>query len=310
MSAAPLEVLPDAERGSFDGGERAIHALFERPESELRPEIEAILATAPDWLTQYHLSPQRRLLLSWYGFPRDATVLEIGAGCGALTGLLCDRAAHVVANEKFLVRAEALARRLADRANLRVVAGGIEHVALDEPADVVVCVGVWEYAGVFLEADDERRFTDPFRRFLDIVRALVRPGGRLLLAIENKLGLQYLAGAEEDHGGHGILASVESYPDFAGVRTFSRAEIVRLLAEAGFGASTFHLPFPDYKLPRVVVREDALHDLGVTPAALRGLVAWHRPRLPLVNEHMLALALHDADVLAAFANSFLVEARG
>ena len=43
------------------------------------------------WVEEYHLSPIRHNLLKWYPFgPRD-TVLEVGAGCGALTGILCQK---------------------------------------------------------------------------------------------------------------------------------------------------------------------------------------------------------------------------
>lgn len=47
----------------------------------------------------YHLSPKRRNLLEWYPFRSEAALLEIGAGCGALTGLFCEKDSHVTAIE-------------------------------------------------------------------------------------------------------------------------------------------------------------------------------------------------------------------
>jgi SAM-dependent methyltransferase len=307
VGRVPIHLLQDTAGAAFDGHEATLHALFDRPESERRAQIDAILATAPDWLTQYHLSPQRRMVLSWADIPGDATVLEVGAGCGAVTGLLCERAGHVLANEKFATRCEVIARRHADRDNLTVLAGGVDTIMLKEPVDVVVCIGVWEYAGVFLASDPERRFVAPFEHFLRLLRELVRPGGRLLLAIENKLGVQYLAGAEEDHLHHGALAGVEGYADYAGARTFSREEIRRLMDDAGFGDPSFHLPFPDYKLPELVLHEDALARLDLHAAELGALIPWHRPRLPLINEALLTRALLDEGVMASFANSFIVD---
>ncbi len=181
--AGGIRVLPLEEpdpTAAFDGHEAQLRELFARPEREVGPEIEALLATAPDWLTQYHLSPQRRLLLSWCDFPADGTVLEVGAGCGALTGLLCDRAGRVLANEKFATRAEVIARRHADRENLTVLVGGIDRIRLDQPVDVLVCVGVLEYAGMFLAGDGDDRW--PFERFLRIAHDLVRPAGGCFLA--------------------------------------------------------------------------------------------------------------------------------
>ena len=39
----------------------------------------------------YHLSRVRENILNWYPFQEDATCLEIGSGCGAISGLLCEK---------------------------------------------------------------------------------------------------------------------------------------------------------------------------------------------------------------------------
>lgn len=39
----------------------------------------------------YHLSPVRENILNWYPFREEGVCLEIGSGCGAISGLLCDR---------------------------------------------------------------------------------------------------------------------------------------------------------------------------------------------------------------------------
>ena len=47
----------------------------------------------------YHLSEVRKNILAWYPFREHCTILEIGAGCGAITGLLCEKADKVVSVE-------------------------------------------------------------------------------------------------------------------------------------------------------------------------------------------------------------------
>lgn len=297
-------------RDAFDGREEALLGLFaERPESQQRAAIEQLLTDAPDWLTLYHLSPQRRVLLSWLDFDPKSTVLEVGAGCGALTGLLCERARQVVANEHYAARAEVIDRRHADRPNLRVIAGPLELIELEEPVDDLVCVGVWEYAGIFMPREGDEAFVEPFLEFLALLHGFLRPGGRLVLAIENRLGLEYLAGAEEDHLDHGPLAGVEGYVDYQGVRTFSRREVADLLAAAGFREVEFFFPWPDYKLPELILADGAAGSLGLTAGALGALIPSHRARLGVLNEQLLAAALLREGLIESFANSFLVVAR-
>lgn len=55
----------------------------------------------------------------------DADVLEIGAGFGALTGILCEKAAPVTVTERALFRARAITKRYADYTNLDVYAGDL-----------------------------------------------------------------------------------------------------------------------------------------------------------------------------------------
>ena len=52
-----------------------------------------------NWPTYYHLSHIRRNILNWYPFDKESTVLEIGCGLGAITGLLCDSCKSVTAVE-------------------------------------------------------------------------------------------------------------------------------------------------------------------------------------------------------------------
>ena len=52
------------------------------------PDVEKILAEDARWPVLYHFSPVRQNILEWNPFKKDASVLEIGAGCGAISGVL------------------------------------------------------------------------------------------------------------------------------------------------------------------------------------------------------------------------------
>src|SRR5439155_17012232 len=92
---------------------------------------------------------------------------------------------------------------------------------------------------------------DPWQYFLRRVRAALAPGGACLLAIENQLGVKYFGGAAEDHTGR-PYEGLEGYYPGTPVRTFGRAQLVGCFERAGLAPRLF-LPFPDYKLPRLIL---------------------------------------------------------
>ena len=52
------------------------------------------------------------------------------------------------------------------------------------------------------------------------------PGGKIVIAIENRLGLKYWAGCAEDHVGK-YFEGLEGYHNTKGVRTYSKKERIR-----------------------------------------------------------------------------------
>lgn len=50
------------------------------------PDVDRIIREDKRWPVLYHFSPIRQNIVEWYPFKKDASVLEIGAGCGAITG--------------------------------------------------------------------------------------------------------------------------------------------------------------------------------------------------------------------------------
>ena len=68
--------------------------------------LEDIPEEARSWAVFYHMTPIRENICNWYPFKEHASVLEIGAGCGAVTGILCQKAEKVTAVELSKRRAE------------------------------------------------------------------------------------------------------------------------------------------------------------------------------------------------------------
>jgi len=203
-----------------------------------------------DWATEYHFTPVRHNLLRHLDFKPGIKVLELGAGCGAITRQLGETGATITAIEGSLARARAASERCRDLPNVKVHCSDFNNIALEPVYDVVTLIGVLEYAPLFTDT------SDPIVDALRFARSALKPGGRLIVAIENQLGLKYFCGATEDHLAEHYLGLEDRYSTRS-VRTLGRQELHTKFRDAGFSSIEFQYPFPDYKLPNAVIFEES-----------------------------------------------------
>jgi 2-polyprenyl-3-methyl-5-hydroxy-6-metoxy-1,4-benzoquinol methylase len=274
--------------------------LFRSPSSEKKRA--SILANQPSWSLRYHLSPYRGNLVRWYDFARGSSVLEVGAGCGAITEELVKKDVHVTALELTERRSLINAHRNKNSENLEIIIGNLENYSSAKKFDYVVCVGVLEYAGSFTSG------INPYSDFLKMMRNRLNKNGRLLLAIENRLGLKYWAGAREDHTSN-YFDGINSYPDKKRVQTFGRVELEKLILSAGFESTDFYYPFPDYKLPRVIYSDDYMPGVHCQfPLQLLPVAAPDQTRQHLFSEQSAMINIESNRLFSSLSNSFLVVA--
>lgn len=292
----------------FDQSEQIIYDFFNLPQSQKLEEINKVLNSNPPWTVLYHLTPQRQHLLDWYEFGKDKTLLDIGAGCGSLTGLFCDKLKSVVCLELTEIRAKIIARRWADKKNLKIYCGSIEELDTKEKFDYVNFTGVLEYAGMFSkDANNPKNFSSMPVLLLKKAKSFLKKNGKIIIAIENPLGIRYLSGAVEDHYGE-LFEGVENYPQYNGIRTFTKEELTRMLKGLGFDNVEFYYPIPDYKLPLLVMHQDYLNKFNANALSsfLKTVEYSHNPLFKFYSEILLAYQLRKEDILEKFMNSFLV----
>ena len=245
----------------------------------------------------YHFSGLRENILSWYPLKKADSVLEIGAGCGAITGMLCRKAGHVTSVELSKRRADINYARNRDKENLTIMVGNLNDMTFPEKFDYVVVNGVLEYAMSFTEGKT------PYETFLQRMGAYLKPEGRLLIAIENRLGLKYFAGAPEDHTDLHFFG-INGYPGNQSVRTFSKNELGELLENSGFPFLRFYYPYPDYKFPTEIFTDESLY----TNSYGRSYPVYTDKTADLFAESEGVRAFEKEKILDSFVNSFLVEA--
>lgn len=262
-------------------------------------DYEEFLKDSNEWTYLYHLSPIRENLLEWYDFDPEGTLLEIGSGCGALSGLFCKKVKKVTGIDLSKRRSEININKNKKYDNLEIYVANFTDVDIEEKYDYVTLIGVLEYSVYYVGGED------PFVTMLKKAKEYLKPGGTLIVAIENKYGMKYFAGAPEDHTGR-MYDGIYGYKNTDRVRTFSKEGIVNLLKKAGFDDNKFYYPMPDYKMPIEVYSEDRLPGKG----SLRNITRpYDRDRYVFFDEESAYDSICEDGMFEFFANSFLIFSR-
>lgn len=305
-SSVRLYRRPDFAGIDYSDGvevERRILSVIQaaKDRSVFSPEL---IAGITDWASEYHLSRQRHCLLRPLDIRPGESVLEVGCGAGALTRYLGELGAKVTAVEGSILRATITAERCVDLPNVTVLAEDLTHLEDVGRFDWILLIGVLEYAPLFTHAPE------PARLYLDSLTPYLEADGQLVVAIENKLGLKYFNGYSEDHTGRAYDGVQGLYRDGT-ARTYGRKELKELLSCAGLNQAEFSYPFPDYKLPRVILTEAGVNDPEFDAADLLWSVHsrdYMRAVDPAFNEPLVLRELAANGLLSDISNSFLVRA--
>lgn len=263
-----------------------------------RQDYQKIVYEDSRWPVYYHLSNRREYIVQPMNIKQTDDVLEIGAGCGAITGALLKKAGTVDCVELSKKRTLINAYRHKESQNLRLFVGNLQDIRLGKKYDVITLIGVLEYAGKYAIGQE------PYVQFLQDIRKFMKPGARLYIAIENRFGMKYFSGCVEDHIGK-EFEGIEGYPGRDGIRTFSRAELINLLKQSGFEHYDFYYIYPDYKFPTNIFTEESLslsryvRTTSTNSGAARNVY---------FDEHRMLESMTESDDLRQFANSFMVEA--
>lgn len=257
-----------------------------------------VIAERKSWPILYHFSHIRENILSWLPFTGEENVLEIGSGCGAVTGALCKKAKSVTCIELSRKRSLINANRHKEFDNLRILMGNFQDIEknLTEKYDYITLIGVFEYGEAYINS------STPYVDFLRIISRHLKPDGKIVLAIENRFGLKYWAGCTEDHFGT-LFEGLEGYPTTKGVKTFTKKEFSEILKAAGDLKAAWYYPFPDYKLPMTIYSDERLPFRGELN---RLETNYDRLRLQLFQESPVYDSLLDNDLFPEFSNSFLL----
>jgi len=210
--------------------------------------------------------------------------------------LFCERLEKVTCIELSKKRSTINALRNRNFQNLEIMVGNLKDIEINEKYDFVTLVGVLEYSPQYIDIEN------PFSYMIEKSRNYLKKDGKLIIAIENRLGLKYLAGASEDHTGK-VFDGVNNYLNISNVKTLTKCELIEMLQENGFTRIEFYYPLPDYKMPTIIYSDEYLPQKG----DLRNIkYTYDRDRIQTFDEEIVFDQLCNDGKFDYFANSFLI----
>ncbi len=265
---------------------------------------EELASHIVDWPTFYYLSPTRTNLLRPIESCLSGEGLELGCGCGALTGFLAEKSKSVLALEGSRRRASITSERCSDLANVQVVCDDIMSFSVDANFNWISLIGVLEYMNCY--GENNLTLQDIFKH----LSSFLAKDGFLIIAIENKLGLKYFSGADEDHLNEPYIGICDQYSKDSPT-TYTKDVLTDSLSSVGFSEISFFYPYPDYKQPRVVFSDLAEKNIINVNSIISGISPSYN------DEHFVNCVFDEKSAWRSvtenrnwgtFANSFLIVA--
>lgn len=285
-------------------------------------DINAALAGENSPQCLYAFSPLRENLFEWVEFEPNARILQVGSDYGSYTGILAERAGEVVVLDPRDENLEVNRIRHGECENVRFVRGDIladvreakavaAKMRAENPASGAVAAivrneenykeykpktgavsGIKElmfkpFDYVVLGGYLTQCKKEEAAEILHAAANFLKPGGVILAAVENEMGVRYWMGAEKFE------------------TAFLEVEFRKLFEEltATWGGSfTMYYPVPDYRYPVAVYSDHYLPQTGdVTniSARLDGPGLWFGS-----EEEAMAKACQNGE-FTKFNNSFL-----
>lgn len=272
--------------------------LLEIAKNYAAVEYPRIIEERKSWEILYHLSPLRENIVEWLPINSSMKVLEVGSGCGAITGALSRRAGEVTCVELSKKRSMINAYRHMEAENVTIHVGNFQDVEPDLPKDYdyICLIGVFEYAQAYIGSET------PYDDFLRIIKKHLKTGGHIAIAIENKFGLKYWAGCREDHLG-AYFAGIEDYPEGGVVRTFTKEGLLSIAKRCGFREAQMYYPYPDYKFMTTLYSDRRLPQQGELSNNMRN---FDRDRLQLFDEKRVFDSMIKEGQFPLFSNSYML----
>ncbi|MDB0030946.1 class I SAM-dependent methyltransferase [Opitutales bacterium] len=243
-----------------DTKEENIRSIIEKIQNGTpwKQAVKQKFKTNNPWLYEIVCSPKRTKFIDEFVKPKDLHILDIGAGWGQFTLPLAkqNQICSLEPTPERLDFIKAAAEQEKVSPNISFIGADYLDINFQNKFDLILSIGVLEWVGAFkMNKPPEELQLD----FLKKIKSELKENGKLIIGIENRLGLKYLLGAPDDHTGlsnisiHQKELARKLYREETDqelrVLTHSITEYQEMLHKAGFDDINFYTSNPDYKLP-------------------------------------------------------------
>lgn len=236
----------------------------------------------------YHLSDLRANVIRWIEIGQKDRVLELGSECGAISSYLRKKAGELVCFDVSAEMTELNRARNEGADNVTYLSGEPEKALAEleaESFDLIFMIGL------DLELKEE---------LMPRLAALLKKKGRLVFAADNKYGLQFFAGNQDEDGRGYFPFATEEEDSF---RLLSKGKMEELMRLADLDHLQFYYPFPDYRYSTAIYSDQYLPRQNELKRSWRNMSG---QRMVLFDEESAFRNICRDGLFPLFSNSFLV----
>lgn len=242
-----------------------------------------------DFNVHMNYSPLRESLFSWFEFDNRATVLELNAQSGALTGLFARRCKSVTAITS-CEKKDIVSKRYEEQENVVVLSAE----EFDKTRQ-----GKYDYIIAY------HTLSDLNENILSVWMDMLNKEGHLFIVAENRYGIKYFCGAKDPYTGI-CYDGINNYlhRSFDEGRCYSKKQIETLLESNKIDNYKFYYPVPDSSMPQMIFSDNYMKGTN----SFERLIDYNYIDDSIVGlEHRIFGELIDGGALPFMSNSFLVD---
>lgn len=175
--------------------------------------------------------------------------------------------------------------------------------------DIESWESVTEKFDIILSVKDLETQRNP-QEFLNHLKERLKPHGKLLLGLNNRLGIRYFCGDSDPYTNRNF-DGIEDYKGYLNTvadrmdgRMYDRAQIARMLRQAGVASTQYYSVFPNLEKPAIIYSENYLPEEELD---VRMFPEYNNPDTIFLDEKNLYETLKTNKLFHKMANAYLVE---